>query len=250
MKNKSFFHKLIAGFAAVVLWQILAMTLGENMLIASPIDVIKELPSMLSESGFYLSVLYSVARICGGFLLGVTAGCLLAWASASSKWCEILLSPYMATVKSVPVASFVIIALLWLTSSSLSVFISFLIVLPVIYSNMLKALQSTDTKMLQMADTFRLSFSKRFIYIYLPQIKPYLISACSVASGLAWKSGIAAEIIGIPTGSMGESLYYAKVYLDTPRLFAITLAIVVVSTGFERLFSVFLKFVFKEAEKL
>ncbi len=243
-------QNIIASLSAVILWQLTAMLFHDNFLIASPLDVLKVLPTLFADTGFYLSLWYSVSRILGGFLLGVILGFLLGWISARYKFFEIILSPYMATVKSVPVASFVIIALLWLSSSNLSVFISFLIVLPVVYSNVLKGLQATDRKMLEMADAFKLGFSKRFIYIYLPQVKPYLISACSTACGLAWKSGVAAEIIGIPDGSVGEALYYSKVYLDTPSLFAWTLVIVLLSVGFEKLFTILLKLTFRQVTKL
>ena len=156
----------------------------------------------------------------------------------------------MVTVKSVPVASFIIIALVWLTSSSLSVFISFMIVLPIIYTNILNAIRSVDVKMLQMADIFRLSFTKRLVYVWLPQIKPFLFSACSIAIGLAWKSGVAAEIIGIPQGSIGEALYYSKVYLNTTDMFTWTLIIVIMSVAFEKLFALALKLLYKGIEKL
>lgn len=185
-----------------------------------------------------------------GFLLGTSVGCLLAALASRFAVAEVLLMPYMAAVKSVPVASFVIIALIWLSSSQLSVFITFLIVLPVIYSNILKGLQSTDRKMLEMADAFGVPVIRRLIYIRLPQIKPYLMSASSVAMGLAWKSGVAAEIICIPDGSIGESLYFAKVYLNTPELFAWTLTIVILSVGFEKLFCLLLKLFFREVERL
>ncbi len=248
--KKRIIQNSIAALLAVAVWQLAALLLRGNILIASPIDVIKVLPGMWTDKEFYVSVWYSLSRIAGGFLLGAFCGCLLSGVSARYKWFEILLSPYMAMVKSVPVASFVIIALMWLTSSTLSIFISFLIVLPVIYSNMLKGLQSTDVKLLQMANAFDVPLRKRFIYIYLPQIKPYLLSSCSIAAGLAWKSGIAAEIIGIPDGSIGEALYYSKVYFNTPELFAWTLTIVILSITFEKLFSLILKLIFKEAEKL
>ena len=104
--------------------------------------------------------------------------------------------------------------------------------------------------MLEMADAFGVSVIRRLIYIRLPQIKPYLMSASSVAMGLAWKSGVAAEIIGIPDGSIGESLYFAKVYLNTPELFAWTLTIVILSVGFEKLFCLLLKLFFREVERL
>lgn len=248
--KKRIYQNIASALLAVIVWQLAALMLGENMLFASPADVLMKLPSLWLSRPFWSSVWFSLSRIGMGFLLGAFLGCILAGVSLAFKWIEVILRPYVAMIKSVPVASFVILALIWLTSSSLPILISFLIVFPVIYSNVLKGLQSTDKKMLEMADVFGISLWKRVIYIYIPQIKPYIISASSIAIGLAWKSGVAAEIIGIPTGSVGEALYYSKVYLNVPELFAWTLSIVLLSITCEKLFVLLLKFVFGKAEKL
>lgn len=110
-------------------------------------------------------------------------------------------------------------------------------VLPVVYSNVLQGIKTTDMKLLEMAKVFRVTPVKKALYIYLPHLKPYILSACSVSLGLSWKAGIAAEVIGIPTGSIGEKLYQAKVYLSTPDLFAWTVVIIVISILFEKLFT-------------
>ena len=251
MENKKRIYQNIASaLLAVIVWQLAALALNESILLASPIDVLTKLPSLWISKNFWSSVWFSLSRIGLGFIMGMLSGVIFAGIAYTSEWFEIILRPYIAVIKSVPVASFVILALLWLTSSTLPVLIAFLIVFPVIYANILKGLQSTDKKMLEMAKVFRLSFWKKIIYIFLPQIKPYIISASGIAIGLAWKSGVAAEIIGIPGGSIGEALYYSKVYLDVPELFAWTLTVVLLSIACEKLFTLLLKFLFKKAEKL
>ncbi len=101
-----------------------------------------------------------------------------------------------------------------------------------------------------MAEVFRVGLFRRIVFIYLPQLKPYLISACSVAMGLAWKSGIAAEVIGVSNGSIGEKLYEAKIYYTTADLFAWTLIIVVLSISFEKMFLYGIKKLFARLERL
>ena len=107
---------------------------------------------------------------------------------------------------------------------------------PPIYTNMLKGMDNTDIKMLEMATVFKVSMYKKIRYIYIPSIKPYLIAAISVALGFCWKAGVAAEIIGLPSNTVGEALYKSKIYLDTPELFAWTLFIVIISMVFETVF--------------
>ncbi len=247
--KKEFFAKLGAAAAALVVWQAAAMLLDSRILLASPADVAARLVTIWQDDGFAGTLLFSFLHIVLGFLSGLVLGVLLALAAYKLKAAEYLLMPYMTTIKSVPVASFIVIALVWLSSSELSSFISFLMVLPIVYTNILQGLKSADVKMLEMADIFRLSWAKRMRFILLPQIKPYLMSACSVSLGLAWKSGIAAEVIGIPTGSVGEALYRAKIYLETTDLFAWTVIIVAMSVGFEKLFLLTLKGLFRLTER-
>ena len=145
-------------------------------------------------------------------------------------------APAVMVVKAVPVASFIILVLVWVPSRNLSVVISFLMVFPILYTNVLDGILSTDPKLLEMADVFALPHAVRIRYIYVSQVLPFFRTGCSIGLGLCWKAGVAAEVIGIPDGSIGEKLYNAKVYLNTPDLFAWTVVIVLISLLFEKLF--------------
>ena len=144
--------------------------------------------------------------------------------------------PLVAAVKAVPVASFVILVLLWVSSRNLSVVISLLIGFPVIYANVLAGLDSTDPRLIEMARVFRVPFRRQLSTVYLSQVAPFLRSGLSLAIGLCWKSGVAAEVIGITSGSIGEALYNAKILFSTAELLAWTVVIVLLSLAFERLF--------------
>lgn len=139
-------------------------------------------------------------------------------------------------MKTVPVASFVILALIWFGSRNLSVFIALVMVFPVIYTNVLAGVRAADRELAEMARVFRIPLLRRIRCITLPQVAPYFRAGCALGLGLCWKAGVAAEVIGMPVPSIGERLQQAKVYLDTPELFAWTLVIVLISVGFEKLF--------------
>lgn len=235
---------------ALALWQICAGLLGYNILLAPPHMVVRHLAGMLLEGRFWLTVGYSFARILTGFFSALATGALLAAAAGRFRWAEVLLWPYMTVIKSTPVASFIILCLIFLSAERLSVFVSYLIVLPIVYTNFLQGIRSTEQDLLEMAEVFRAGWGKRFVYIYLPQLKPYILAACSVSVGMAWKSGVAAEVIGIPSGSVGEQLYEAKVYLDSTGLFAWTLVIVGVSVAFEKAFIGLLKLFYRRLERI
>jgi NitT/TauT family transport system permease protein len=241
-------EKAGAVFFALLLWQIGAMLLDENLLLVTPLTVVQRLFTLCTEADFLSTIGFSFMRIAFGFLLGLFIGSILAVIAGRFYLAEVMLWPFMVAIKSVPVASFIILCLIWLNSKSLPTFISFLMVLPIVYTNMLQGIKSTDNKLLEMAAVFQVGWLKRMKYIHLPQLKPYLISASSVSIGLSWKAGTAAEVIGIPDGSIGEKLYEAKVYLSSGDLFAWTVVIIVVSISFEKLFLFLLNRLFTKVE--
>ena len=202
------------------------------LLLASPIDALHRLFELALTAAFWQTVGISAARILGGFLVSCVLALGLAALSARFRRVEELLSPLVAAVKAVPVASFIILALVWLNSRSLAFFISALMVFPPVYLNVLEGIRQTDRSPLEMAQ----EFPRVLRSIYVPQVLPYFRSAISVALGLCWKSGTAAEVIGLSSGTIGERLYTAKVYFETPDLFAWTAVIVCISALFEKLF--------------
>lgn len=248
MNNKQNFGKILAVLLALSLWQVAALMINSGIVLVGPIEVLLRLATIWREPEFLSSVWTSFYHIAGGFLLGLMLGALLAALAGRFKWLETLLMPFLVTVKTVPVASFVVICLMWLSAEELSVFISFLIVLPVVYGNLLEGIRNADKGMLEVAEVFDMPLFKRILYIRLPELKPFLMSACSAALGMAWKAGVAAEIIGTPEGSLGRQLYLAKIYLDTDDLFCWTLVIVIISVAFEKLFMLLLKIAYRRLE--
>lgn len=220
----------------LIIWQLGAMALNQSIILVSPVRVLVRLAQLIITADFWGAIAYSLCRIGLGFIAGIVFGTLLA--ALSAKFCHVeeLLAPAMLAVRSIPVASFIILALILFSSRNLAVLISFFMVLPIIYSSVLEGIRTADHQLLEMAKLFRIPPQRCIRYVYLPQVMPYFRSACGSALGLCWKAGIAAEVIGMPRGSIGERLQQAKVYLDTPDLFAWTLVIVVISLVFEKVF--------------
>lgn len=244
-KRKSKKQEAIATLCAVafwlLVWHLVSAAVGSEIILVSPLDVVRTLVSVVRDPAFLSTVGYSAVRIIGGFFIAMALGVGLACVSARFWLVETLLRPITAVIKATPVASFIILVLLWFSSRNLSVIISMLMVFPVIYTNTLEGIQSVDPKLVEMARVFRMPASRRLLYVYLPAVMPFFVSACSVSLGLCWKSGIAAEVIGIPDGSIGELLYNAKIYLQTGELLAWTVVIVAVSVLFEKLFMLLLR---------
>lgn len=241
MKVKKIITTIICIALWLGIWYAVSFAVDMEIFLPSPSSVCRALIGLVSTKDFYLSILLSLKGIMLGFLIGAGCGILLAVMSFCCSYFETFINIPVRIIRAVPVASFVILALLWLRSSALSVLISAMMVLPIIYSNVLSALKQTDHKMLEFAKVYRLSVLKKIRYIYIPSVIRPLIAAASVATGFAWKSGIAAEIIGLIRGSIGNELYKAKLYLETSKLFAWTICIIVVSVLCEKIITALLK---------
>ena len=220
----------------LLLWHIVSIIIDSKLILVSPLTVVGHLFVFIKEAEFWSTVLSSFVNIIGGFLLALLTGSMWAALSAKYKGIKQLLWPVILAIKTVPVASFIILALFWFSSQNLSVFISFLMVFPIIYTNVLKGIEETDEKLMEMAEVFQISLINKIRSLYIPQIMPYFRAGCSISLGLCWKSGIAAEVIGMPAGSMGERLQQAKVYWETADVLAWTVVIVIISLVFELLF--------------
>lgn len=218
----------------LLVWELVSRWVGNEILLAAPAAVFITLLELIQGLDFWRSILSSSLRIIAGFSMALAAGTLLATLSYRYRLMEDLVSPLMRIIKAMPVASFIILALVWIKSRNLSVLISFMMVVPMIYSSVLQGLRSADEKLLQMARVFRLGPVKKAVAIYIPSVKPFFLTAITVGLGFCWKAGIAAEVIGTPAGSIGEKLYEAKLYLMTKELLAWTVVIILISIVFEK----------------
>lgn len=231
MQNKT---KILSWFFWIIIWQISAIIIDLPIFLPYPHIVLQSFFNLLTKNTFWLSIFFTIKNILTGFSLGVLFSTILAILSNKFKLIDDLLKPLMLSIKTIPVASFIILVLLWFSSSDLSVVISFMMVLPVIYTNTLQGIKSTDNELIEMSKVFNFSLIKKLKYVYLFQVYPYFKSGVLIALGLAFKSGIAAEVIGLPKNSIGEQIYNAKIYINTVDLFAWTLVVVLLSLIFEK----------------
>ena len=218
-----------------LLWTVAAALVGQELLLPSPAQTARKLLELASAADFWLTVGQSVLRVLTGILAAVLGGVLLALLTHRSPLCMALLSPLMTLVKSTPVASFIILALVWLGRSTVPVFIAALMVLPVVWANVSAGLRGIDPQLLELARVYALPRLRVLRRITWPSVRPHLRAALRSALGLGWKAGIAAEVLTVPALSIGKRIYEAKLYLETTELFAWTASVVLVSLGIEKL---------------
>ena len=219
----------------LLIWQLAAALAGQELLLPSPLRVARELIRLAGGAEFWLTVAQSIRRVLTGIVSAVLLGILLALLTHKSAVLRALLSPVMTLVKSTPVASFIILALVWLGRDVVPPVIAALMVLPVVWANVSQGLDGIDPQLLELAQVCRLPRGRVFRRITLPSVLPHLRAALCSALGLGWKAGVAAEILTVPARSIGKRIYEAKIYLETTELFAWTAAVVLLSLVIERL---------------
>ncbi len=232
-KKEQFLTRFISIFLWLAVWGIAAKIIDRELFLPGPVSVFSALLMLTRTRGYWLSIFNSMSNILIGYTAAFFTGTLLSAISYKLRAVREFISLPLRVIRTVPVASFIILALLWISSERLALLISFLMVLPIIYENLLDGLLSIDCGLLEMAYLAKTPVSKKLRRIYLPALLPHLTAALSTGIGLAWKSGVAAEVIGISRSSIGNHLNQSKIYLETPKLFAWTITIIIISVFFE-----------------
>ena len=211
----------------LAVWAVLALLVHRELLLPAPWTVVRRLCELAATGAFWRITAVSIGRV----LLGVA----LAVACTASKTADALLRPLMTVVKSTPVASFVVLALIWIARDWLPVFIALLMVLPVVWSNVCTGIRSADPALLELARVYGWPRGRVLRRIYVPSVQPHFLAALRSGLGFGWKAGIAAEVLTVPHSAIGRMIYESKLYLQTTDLFAWTLAVILLSVGLERL---------------
>ena len=227
--KKKYLQTALIALIYFAVWEAASLLVGKELLLPSPLSTFERLFTLLTKGESWLYAGLTLLRIMSGYLLGVVGGVLLAILTARSRFAEALLSPLRAIIKASPVTSFILLALLWLTSDMVPLFISLLMALPIVWTTTAEAILQTDAGLVEMGRVFGLSRWKIIQTIYIPSVLPQFLAACTTALGFAWKSGVAAEIIALPKQSIGYRLYESKLRIETVDLFAWTLMIVALS---------------------
>ena len=225
---------LPAAFWLAVWWGA-ALLVDQQLLIPTPLSVLRELGELAVTAPFWRSTALSLLRIFLGAAIGVALGTL---AAAATHWvpaADWVLSPAIRVVRATPVASFIILVLLWVSTGRVPCVITALMVLPVLWENVSAGLRSADPQLLKLGQAYQFSRWKRLRYLYLPAVRPHFSAGVCNAVGLAWKSGVAAEVLCLPKAAIGTQVYYSRIYLQTPSLFAWTFVVILLSLLLERL---------------
>ena len=223
----------------LLVWEMAARITANTIILVGPADAFGRLFGLAATASFWQSINHTLMRVLLGFASSLALGVVLAVFCAASKILRALMMPFVNVIKSIPVVSFALLAMMWLSPVTLSTFVAFITVLPIIFYNTYKCIENTDRSLLEMALVFRVGILRKIRFIYVPSVAPFVISAAESGLGFAWKSAIAAEVISMGArNTIGGSMHMARTFLLTADLFAWTIAIVALSFLMEKAFFV------------
>ncbi len=224
----------------VAMWQLGAQMVGEELLFPAPLTVLVQLGELMTVGEFWRITAYSLGRVMLGMAIGVGLGAIFAVLIFLVPLLDWILTPAVRVMRATPVVSFILLVILWTKRDLVPAVAAALMVLPVVTGNVVQGLNEVDPKLIELGHALRFSPLKRGRLIYLPSCLPYFLSAVVTSMGLSWKAGVAAEVICLPTFSIGRELADSRIYLETATLFAWTLVVILLSILLERVLSALL----------
>lgn len=234
MMKKAIKYSIIA-LVWIGLWQLISMAVGQELLFPSPLNVAIRIGELACSLSFYRVIALSLLRIVAGIALGLVIGALGGILTAFSKLAKDFFAPALAIVKSTPVASFIFLVVLWISRDIAPLIIAAMMVTPIVWSNIEVGIGSTDKALLEMAKVYKMDRWAKIKHIYLPCVASYFFASVRSSIGMAWKAGIAAEILLVPVISIGAMISDSKTLLETVDLFAWTAVVIILSVVIEKL---------------
>lgn len=238
MKNSILLSKYRNFFIIIfwiTVWEILSLIINQEIYLPSPFATFKSLFDLMFDKVTYITILYSTYRTLTGFLISTFFGVMLGFVCGMNKSIYNLLNPLVSIIRTVPVMSIIIIAIMWFKDTNVPVFVAFLMCFPIIWTNTIQGIDSADNKLLQMCKIYNIKKIRVIKSVYFYSALPYIKAGMVSALGISWKVTSAAEVLSLPKYSIGRFLYDSKVYLEIPDLFAWTIIIVLLSILFEKL---------------
>lgn len=232
MRNSTIKNSLLSAasiLALLLVWKLLAVYWNQELIMPSPETTLVTMWQVIQTDGFWQSVGYTLGRGLLGFVISCAVGVLAGFAAGFSPAVMWLLQPWVTVIRTIPVMSVIILAIIWFRTDIVPIFVTFLMIFPIIYSNVLSGIKNIDNRLLEMAHIYRVRPRRIMTELYFPAILPYLMAGASNAMGITWKVIIAAEILSQPRFAIGTNLMVAKIDLETARVFAWTAVAIAIS---------------------
>ncbi|MGD9568386.1 MAG: ABC transporter permease [Sedimentibacter sp.] len=225
----------------IAMWEVLSLIINQEIYLPSPFSTFNALVDLLKSRDTYITIAYSTYRTLAGFIISCILGIIIGYSCGTNQFFYDLFNPLIGTIRTVPVMSIIIIAIMWFKDTNVPIFVAFLMCFPIIWMNTVSGIKSTDQNLLQMCKIYNIKKTRIITSVYFYSALPYIKAAMVSALGIGWKVTSAAEVLSLPKYSIGSYLYDSKVYLEIPDLFAWTAILISLSYIFEAMLKILFK---------
>lgn len=243
MIKRNFVFSILSVVFVLLSWEVFAYLIDSPFLLPRVKFVIKDFFTVIFFKGFFLDLGKTCYRGLYAFLISLICALFIGLFAGTFKPIEIIIRPWMTIIKSTPVVSIILLAVLWFGSDYVPIFVSILMTLPIMTESIQQGVKQTDRSLLEMSEVYRFSFFKTLIHIRLPSVFPFFLSGAGASLGLTWKVVIAGEILSLPRFGIGTAMQTAKVQLETTRVFSLTCIAIFLSVFTDSIFYYLLKIV-------
>lgn len=238
-KSFLFLNRVFVGITVALfwigVWYLAALWVGRELFLPTPWAVLQSLWGLLPRADFWTTVGKSFLRVVQGYLPAVALGALGGIVTAKVRVLDFLFAPLLTVIRATPVSSFIMLIFMLLGRDSTPAFIVFLMVLPIVWANVAQGVKTVDPSLKEVCRVYGMPRLRRLKLLDWPHCRPYFSAGALTSLGLAWKAGIAAEVLCTPKESIGKMVYDSKVYLETSELFAWTAVVILLSLMLEKL---------------
>lgn len=230
-------QRLLTAILWVAIWEGAYLLIGRDVYFPSPLSVIQNFFNLIIDKAAWSTIGSSVYRTLFALAASALLGIFLGIACGLNSTLHDIVNPLMVILKSTPVVSVIIIAMIWFRSTDVPIFAGVLMCLPIIFTGTVAGIRNTDPKLIEMCRFYRVKRSDMLRSLYFRSSIPYINASVMSSIGICWKAVAAAEVLSMPKYSVGAHLYFAKTALDPAMLFAWTLIIILLSYVFETLYA-------------
>ena len=230
---KSKFEILIGGFILLLVWQVIAVKVNNDIYLPKLQEVLTSLFQIVKEKDFLLIVFSSFYRTIISFGVALIFAIIMGVLSSLYPLINNLLKPLNSIGKTIPTLVLVVLALIWVDKDNAPFIVGIAIVFPILYDGILNTLTKNDKKLEEMMKIYEVPTLEKVKKVYVPNIIFYILKILVPTISLAFKVVIAGEVHGQPKYGIGSSVQLAKMNFDTPTIFAWIVIIAIISLLFE-----------------
>ena len=233
MKYKRVIYFIIGIIIFIALWSFISKKINSEIIFPNIKSIINKLLEIVSEKSFYKDLLSSMIRVLITFALSFLAAFIFGIISGIFNGFRYILMPMINFIRTIPTIPLILVAVIWFDNNTVPIFVSMLVIFPILYDSVCNGIINVDKNLIDISLSYNVSLKTQIINLYIPSIKPYILTGVSQSMGITWKSILAAEILAMPSLGIGTKLYESHLYLDTIGLFAYCLIAVIFNGIFE-----------------